>query len=442
MAIGPGKSKDLEPTLIADPIASRIPFFYGWVMLPIVLLIHVATSPGQTYGVSVFNPHIRNDLGLSQSEIGGAYMCGTLLASLPMIYVGTLMDRYGPRRILTGVVILFGLTCGAMSQATGLVTVFLSFLFLRMLGGGSMNLLAANTMALWFNRKLGFAVGMVSVGSALSMGIIPSANLWLIQSFGWRGAYAILGILVVGMVLPLLAFLFRNRPEDVGQAPDGREMEPLTPPHPDHTVSEKAHELGFAIRTRAYWILAASVFMPALTVTGIHFHAVQIYLDVGLAEADAAHMFSIFAVAVALSMLVGGIMADRFQLNRLLSASMVGISSGIWLLTYVSSPWSSRLFAVVLGAGLGVFMSVLSTILARYYGRAHLGKIRGTVITIEIAASSTGPFLMGVAHDILGSYNSILTAAALVTAPMVFIALFATPPGERRDEPESYRFLA
>ncbi len=182
-------------------------------MLPIVLLIHVATSPGQTYGVSVFNPHIRNDLGLSQSEIGGAYMCGTLLASLPMIYVGTLMDRYGPRRILTGVVILFGLTCGAMSQATGLVTVFLSFLFLRMLGGGSMNLLAANTMALWFNRKLGFAVGMVSVGSALSMGIIPSANLWLIQSFGWRGAYAILGILVVGMVLPLLAFLFRNRPK-------------------------------------------------------------------------------------------------------------------------------------------------------------------------------------------------------------------------------------
>ncbi len=182
--------------------------------------------------------------------------------------------------------------------------------------------------------------------------------------------------------------------------------------------------------------------MPALTVTGIHFHAVQIYLDVGLAEADAAHMFSIFAVAVALSMLVGGIMADRFQLNRLLSASMVGISSGIWLLTYVSSPWSSRLFAVVLGAGLGVFMSVLSTILARYYGRAHLGKIRGTVITIEIAASSTGPFFMGVAHDILGSYNSILTAAALVTAPMVFIALFATPPGERRDEPESYRFLA
>ncbi len=428
---------DLDPTPIPDPIASRIPFFYGWVMLPIVLVIQVATSPGQTYGVSVFNPHIRNDLGLSQSEISGAYMCGTLLASLPMIYVGTLMDRYGPRRILTGVVILFSLTCGAMSHATGLVTLFLSFLFLRMLGQGSMGLLTANTMALWFNRKLGFAVGIVSVGSSLSMGIVPSANLWLIQSFGWRGAYAILGILVVGMVLPLLAFLFRNRPEDLGQAPDGRKIEPFIQSHPNRPKAEKVHNLAFAIRTRAYWILVVSVFMPALTITGIHFHAVQIYLDAGLAEADAAQMFSFFAVAVAISMLIGGIMADRFRLNRLLSASMVGISSGIWLLTHVSSPWSSCLFAVVLGAGLGVFMSVRSTIWVRYYGRAHLGKIRGTVSTIEIAASSTGPFLMGVAHDWVGSYNSMLTIAALITAPIVFVALLATPPRERPDDAES-----
>ena len=89
-------------------------------------------------------------------------MVGTLLASLPMVYVGSLMDRYGPRRILLGVVVLFGLACVGMSRVSGLFTVFVSFLFLRMLGQGAMSMLAANSIALWFNRRLGLAIGIVT----------------------------------------------------------------------------------------------------------------------------------------------------------------------------------------------------------------------------------------------------------------------------------------
>ena len=87
---------------------SRLPFFYGWVMLPVVTLISICTSPGQTYGIAVFNPYLREALSLSNSELSGAYALGTILASLPLTYVGALMDRYGPRRVLFGVVFLFG----------------------------------------------------------------------------------------------------------------------------------------------------------------------------------------------------------------------------------------------------------------------------------------------------------------------------------------------
>ncbi len=107
---------------IQNKIAARIPFFYGWIILPVVLAVQVASSPGQTFGVSIFNPYIRADLGLSHSEISGAYMLGTLLAALPMVYVGSLMDRHGPRRILAGVVALFGLTCVGSRQIKPLTT--------------------------------------------------------------------------------------------------------------------------------------------------------------------------------------------------------------------------------------------------------------------------------------------------------------------------------
>jgi len=397
-------------------------------MLPIVLAIQVASSPGQTFGVSIFNPHIRAELGLSHSEISGAYMLGTFLASLPMVYVGSLMDRYGPRRILAGVVTLFGLTCVGFSQSRGLVSVFFGFLLLRMLAQGSMGLLTANTVAMWFNRRLGFAVGIVSTGSALSMGMVPSINVWLIEQVGWRSAYVILGLWVVGAILPLLALLFRNKPEDIGQVPDGI----ATSTAGEAEVAEKEHDLAFAMRTRAYWIMAVTIAMPAVMITGIHFHAVQIYLDSGMTENDAAKMFGSFAIAVAISMLIGGAMADRYRLNVLLSASMVGISGGIFLLTQVDDPWMSTVFAVTLGAGQGVFMTVRSTIWVRYYGRKHLGKIRGTLTTIEVAASSTGPLMMGAVHDLFGSFHGILLGFTCVTAPMVIVTLFATPPDESR----------
>ncbi len=78
-----------------------------------------------------------------------------MLASLPMVYVGSLMDRHGPRRVLAGVVALVGLTCVGVSQVSGLFTVFISFLFLRMLAQGSMGMLTMNAVAMWFNWRLG-----------------------------------------------------------------------------------------------------------------------------------------------------------------------------------------------------------------------------------------------------------------------------------------------
>ena len=343
-----------------------------------------------------------------------------------MVYVGSLMDRYGPRRILLGVVVLFGLACVGMSRVSGLFTVFVSFLFLRMLGQGAMSMLAANSIALWFNRRLGLAIGIVSTGAALSMGMVPAFNHWLISTVGWRSAYAFWGLVVACAILPLLALIYRNRPEDIGQRPDG--IDAPTAKTSGAPVIEKAHDLAFAIRTRAYWILAAATALPAMIITGIHFHAVQIYLDIGMAEIDAVAMFSAFAAASAVSMLLGGILADRLPVHFLLSGAMACMSFGIWFLTQIDSPLTSALFAVLLGAGQGTFMAVRSTIWVRYYGRPHLGKIQGTLTTVEVAASSLGPLIMGATHDLWGSYNDILTVFALLTAPMILITLFATQP--------------
>ncbi|MEE3258801.1 MAG: MFS transporter [Candidatus Latescibacterota bacterium] len=406
---------------------SRLPLFYGWLMVPAVTLISICTSPGQTYGIAVFNPYLRAALGLSSSELSGAYAAGTMLASLPLIYVGALMDRYGPRRVLVGVVFLFGTTCLGVTQISGLFTLFLAFFFLRLLGQGAMSMLARNALAMWFNRRLGLASGLANVGIAAAIGVIPALGIVLIETYGWRGAYAVLGGAVWLLLFPLLAFVFRNRPEDMGQLPDGGVVD-------EDKVGESARvadpvfTLRQVWRSRAYWIAVCCMASWSMSGTGVQFHIVSIFAGRGLDAAAVAKMFSIYAFIVASSRVGGGMLADRVPLNLLLMVALICQCAGLTVLNALDAAWLPYVFPVCSALGSGLLMSVGETMWVRYYGRRHLGKIRGSVSTIGVAASGAGPFLMGVAFDYFGGFSEVLWACAGLAAPLAVVALAATQP--------------
>ena len=411
-------------------LAARLPFFYGWVMMPVVLLTLVATMPGQTFGISVFYPYLRASLGLSASELSGAYMLGTLLASIPMTAVGGMMDRFGARRTLTVVVILFGITCIGMSRSSGLITIFLAFLFLRMFGQGAMALLAGGTLAMWFHRRLGTVGGLNNLGLALSMGLGPALNLWLINQYGWRWTYVLLGLAVWALMLPLLALLFRNRPEEIGQERDGG-------PGPAAVAAEdaapdRAFTLSQALRTRAYWIYAAIAASWSMMGTGVHFHAVPLFGSHGLPETAAATMFSFYAGGAAASRLVAGVLADRAPLNLLLCLSAGLLCSSLILLHEAPSTWLPQLTGGVMGMGTGVNIAVSEPLLVRYFGRRHLGKILGAGTTIMVGASSFGPFVLGLTFDLSGSYAPAVWSFAVLAGLITPLGLLGTPPSLRR----------
>ena len=196
-------------------------FFYGWVMLGIAVLGGIMRTPGQTAGVSLFTPSFETALGLSRTQQTGAYAMGTFLASLAMTYVGAQMDRLGIRKVMGIVVILFGLVCFYTGFVNGFWTLFIAFLFLRMFGQGALTLLSQNTAAMWFDKRLGLANSIIAMGFALASAVAPPFIFWLIGLVGWRVAYPILGLIVMGVMLPLIWWLYVDRPEEIGQAMDG-----------------------------------------------------------------------------------------------------------------------------------------------------------------------------------------------------------------------------
>jgi MFS family permease len=398
-------------------------------------LLQVASSPGQTFGVSVFNSPIREALNLSLSQLTGCYLLASLLAAAPMPLVGWFADRVGLRRTGLAVLLLLGLACATISRAAGLITLTLGFFLLRTFGQGALSLVASNTLAMWFSRRLGLVSGVMGLGMSAAVAVLPSVYLRLIESFGWRRAYLILGGITVGLLVPLVFFFFKNCPEDIGQRVDGEghageeaKGKASMAGGGARGLAERAFDLSSAWRTRAYWIGLVLHVIWGMIATAITFNIVPLFAWRGLSETQAAATFSTFAVCMALMQVIGGVLADRVKLNVLLAASAGGLFWGVVMVWRMATIWDGHLYAAIFGASQGLLIATGNTFWPRYFGRVHLGKIRSSVWTATVAGCSLGPFLLGFSFDHFQGYAPALGLFSGLLAGGFVAALFATPP--------------
>ncbi len=422
--------RDANPRalVVVPPVASPPRFYYGWLMLAISMLTLVASSPGQTFGISILNEPMRASLGLSHGQMAAAYTLGTLFGAIPIAFIGTFMDRYGLRRTLLASIGLFTGACFVAAAAQGWVTVLLAFLMLRSLGPGALAFLSGNTLAFWFDRRLGMVEGLRALGLAVAMIGIPMMNFWLIDLGGWRGAYATLGVLVSLLLFPIIFRYYRDTPEEVGQRIDGLPSPPVAPHHPEVSSIPWGLTLKEALATRAFWIVMLGTALFGVIHTAVFFCLSPIFEEHGLTPADAALTLTVYAVTYAIMQFAGGVLADRAPAPVLLAVGLLGLAFSMWLLQECSTAWGAQLCGIALGASQGIFFGAAQPLWPRYFGRRHLGKIRGVLTTILISLSAMGPLFAGVVKDWNGNFGFAITAFVLAPLPIALLSLLATPP--------------
>ncbi len=455
---------------VARRLAGR-GLFYGWVMLGVATVATVMTSPGQSFLIGSFNDAIRAELGLSLSALSGAYLVATFCASLPLTFVGKASDRFGTRAVMGAVVVAFGGACVAAGFARGVVTLTLVFFFLRFLGQGALGMVSSHVLAMWFERKLGFAEGVRHLGMPLANAVLPAPVLGLIAWIGWGPAYAVLGLAVWGAVLPLVVFLYVNRPEDVGQHLDGGLADE---PHPDRRlddpeepvdlemdsagggpvgsggvglgVSPEAAEVGpggggageraFTLRqamaTRAYWTVVGCLVLNALAGTSFVFHRQPMVEDWGYGVGVSSAVMVTFGLVSFALTLPAGWLTDRLPLHALLAGATVGL--GASSAAYAFVPWTPAPLLVlhgsyaVLGASQALIFVIVSPIFARFYGRPHHGAIRGSLTTFMVVGTSAGPFVMSFGRDVGGTFYGPFFWVGVVALPLSVLALMMRVP--------------
>ena len=403
-------------------VIERTPFFYGWVILAAGTFGMVMTTPGQTLGVSVFLDKIIADLGVSRSFVSLLYTIGTVTGSFALPFVGRFIDRRGPRIAVVFIAALFALACGYMGLVHNIVMLLLGFVLVRGLGQGSLSLVSQHVVNLWFVRRRGLAVGLTGLGMAAATAFFPMVIQSLIASYGWREAYALLGLLVAVTILPAGALLFRSRPESFGLVPDGGRMFEARYP----ASQEVDYTLAEARRTRTFWLFVAGNTLVAALTTGLVFHHFSIMAMGGLDRTLAAQVFVPFGIMTAAANLVAGALLDRVP-PRYLLAAMLAAQTAALALAAVVAPGLVFVYGALLGATMGIRGGVQGAVFAHYFGRANLGAVMGTASTIGVLGTAVGPLLFALTEAASGSYAPVLLVSAAVSLALAGVSAALRP---------------
>ncbi len=421
----------MKPPFLAALLLTRLPFYYGWVVLGCVCLAGFARQGPAVAVLSIFVVPMTAEFGWSRLEIAGAVSLGGLMAAVVSPLLGPLLDRRGARLVLCLALLGTGLACMALSLVASLLGFYLLFCFARMIFAGPFDLGLYGALNNWFVARRARANSIAKLAQLSGLVALPVIAQFAMNDGGadpggnWRAGWIAVGATVLILGLPPCWLLLVRRPEDAGLAADPR------PPGKDGTPP--AAELQFsraeAMRTRAFWLLALFTVLVYPVQAGVSLHQAAHLIERGLPALAAATAIGVFSASSAVASFAVGFLPHHWGPRGPMMAGALLMALGSAALIGVASAEAAYLAAAVFGLGLGAAITPLPVAWADYFGRESYGAIRGVVLAMQVVAQAVGPVLSGLLRDVSGDYTLSLIVFAALAALGVAAAAMARRPG-------------
>ncbi len=421
----------------AEQATNDSKFFYGWVIVAVGFLAHIASAFSISSTLSVFLKPLSSDLGISRGVFSLVRTGEILIGAAAAPLIGSLIDRHGGKWLMAA----GGLVSGAGFLLLGQAKDFWQFLIFRWLlvspGDSLMGSMVVNvSISRWFVRRRGRALALAGMGHGLAKVGMPLLAASLIVYAGWRMSWVVFGLLTLLLVVgPSLLFM-RRSPEDMGLVPDGTtDTSQKTPGK--QTASSRAASSPItdvdwsrreALRTPAFWLIVTTFGVAHIGVTGLNLHVFAFVSDQGHPAMVAALVMSIIAFMQFSTPMVWGLLAERSNIARLIMAKFLIQAAGILLA--LSDPGLTSLYAgfFLYGIGMGGTSILAEMIWANYFGRVSLGKIRGMGSLLTHAFSAGGPPFFGLLFDATQSYFLSFSIFIVLLFASALLSLFLRPP--------------
>jgi MFS family permease len=404
------------PALVAEaPTESQLGY-PGW-RVTIASFFGVMAGFGSIliYTFGIFLKPLQAEFGWPRETLGTAFACASFTLGLCSPPLGHLLDRYGPRRVILACVAIFGTALASLAFLTPhRAHLFAVFVLIGAVGNGTAQMGYARAVSTWFQRRRGLALGVMMAGSAGGAILVPVICQSLIAAYGWRMTYAVFGAVALAVGLPLAAFFVYERPGT-------RDVHRLSERH----GLKSGTGVPEALRHRAFWIIAATLFLAAMSTTGTITHLAALLTDRGISPRRASYALSVLGGASLCGRLVTGWLLDRFFGARVGMVLLLLNALALWMLATAQTATAGILAAALMGFSMGGESDVTPYLLARYFGLRNLATLYGFTWTAYAISAAAGSILLGRAFDRTGSYQGLIVelSALMVLAGLLMAAL-------------------
>ena len=405
--------------------------FYGW-WIVLAAFLNLFFSVGILYyGFPVFYPSLVDSLGFTRSELTQGFLIGFVVAALLFgILAGVLIDHWGARRVIRIGIWFVGLSLilmGSMTRLWQYYALCITEVVGYVLTGPIPNQVLISN---WFQVRRGRAMGYAYLGLGLGGASSPLLINALIQSFGWRHAFQIIGILILIVLFPVAQWVTRSNPRDLNLIPDGLLGTPVSShmnqtdvtsgsePVPAHRV-----ELSRAVRTRNFWLILTACTLTIGAIGAVTQHLILFLKDHGYSQSAASRVSSALLVSSLAGRVIVGYFADRYRAKNVMALFYLALALSIPLLLLADRPAAVWGFALVFGFAMGADYMLIPLVTAECFGLATLGKLLSLIIMGYSLGQWFAPWLTGRIFDAYHSYDfawGIMAIAATIGAGLIY----------------------
>lgn len=407
--------------------------FYGWVLLAVISLCYFLGVGLCMYGLSVVLPLMIEEFGWSRGQASVGFSLLLLVWGVSAPLVSIFIRRFSTRKTyLTGGILI---VCGALLiyQTSSLYIFYLGTGFFIAIGLSMTSVLpGSNLLVTWFVQRRALAMGLFMANGGLGGFVASPMVAALVEQTGnWRIVWLLMA--VCGLLVGLLGFwAIRERPEEIGQHPDG-----VKNPAEAHVTATSTNAvfktsenwtLREALRTRFFWLTVLVACAATTAAATINAHLILHLSDIGVSSLVAASSLGMVAILNSTGRILSGGIGDRIDPRWILAAGMAFQAIGFLLLNFATSQPLVYLFTVLFGMGIGVYLIALTALTANYFGALNFSAIAAIQALSYTLVAASGPIAAGAIFDRTGSYQTVFISLAALTALCALCVGWMKPP--------------
>jgi MFS family permease len=375
----------------------------GWVVVAATALSTFVVF-GVMYSFGSFFSSMADDFGTGKGATALMFAITTMLTFVLGLWTGRLADRRGPRVVVLLGAASLGLGLLITSRVGSITVGYLTYGVGVGLATACCYVPLVATVGGWFVKRRTLALGVAVAGIGLGTLVLAPFSSSLIDRFGWRTAYVVLGLGGAAVLVVVSALVARPPVQPSAVMPDLRVV---------------IRDRRFVVMYLASGLMSVCLFVP--------FVFIKPYAtDEGIGSGAAATLVGLIGASSLAGRLGIGSLGTRMRPMLLLQLSFAVLSGSFLLWLFAGGSYVMLvLFAVTMGVGYGGFIALMPAVAAGLFGTVGLGGILGALYTSAGLGGLVGPPLAGALIDAT-SYG-VGIVAAMAFGVMSTLVLRAVP---------------